>query len=109
MSACPTAGVQLESSPENIVIFGGQTNKTFILDTKTDVDKVSGAATVKVLSSNLVHAGRFAYQADFVVKTFENFHYAIDGTFKYLHMLKEQSLTWEGQPLAALGLTITTE
>lgn len=108
VSACPTAGVQLEGTPEKIVIFGGQTKQTFILDTKTDVDKVNGTATVKLIPSQLVHNGKFAYQSDFVVKTFENFHYAIDGTFKYLHMFKEQSLEWEGQTLAALGLNINT-
>lgn len=105
VSAFPTAGVQLEANPEKIVIFGGPTTKTFLLDTKTDIDLTAGTATVQKIASGLVNPGRFAYQSDFVVKTFENFHYAVDGSNKYLHMFKEQSLEWEGQTLAALGLT----
>jgi len=46
MAAYPVAGTPLVSDPNKMLIFGGNTNQTFLLDTKQDIDLTNGTAKV---------------------------------------------------------------
>ena len=99
----PVAAIPL--GPDQMLIFGGQTTKTFMLeDARADVNPSTGEATVRTCQSSLVQASRFASSCDFYSRSFDNFHYAIDAATKFLHMYKEREQEWEGQPLSELGI-----
>lgn len=88
-----------------MLIFGGQTTKTFMLeDARADVNPSTGEATVRTCQSSLVQTARFASSCDFYARSYENFHYAIDAAAKFLHMYKDREQDWEGQPLSELGI-----
>ena len=88
-----------------MLIFGGQTTKTFIIeDSRADVNPLTGQANVRTCQASLVQQGRFANCCDFYTRKFGYYHYAIDANLKFLHMYKEREQEWEGQPLSELGV-----
>ena len=104
VQSCPVAGMPLNGSPYSMLIFGGSTRKTFILDTRSDINLSAGTANVQTLPTNMMQAGKFASACDLNVKSFAGYHYAIDHNLRFLHMYKEREQEWEGHTLDALGI-----
>lgn len=82
------AGIPLRSDPFKILMFGGMTTKTFILDTRKDIN--NNSAKVTLCSSNMTQIARFASKVDMVTATFQWEHYAVDGAHKVLHFYNEK-------------------
>lgn len=98
LNSYPVAAIAL--GPDQMLIFGGQTTKTFMLeDAKSDVNPATGQANVRTCQSSLVKEAKFANSCDFLVRSFDNHHYAIDASKKFLHMYKEKEQEWSGVSL----------
>ena len=104
VNACPTAGFALQSNPHQFLIFGGQSTKTFLLDTRQEVNLSALTANVVTCKANLVQQSRFATHCDVNVASINSVHYVIDGALRVLHQYKEKEQVWEGQSLHALGV-----
>ena len=52
-AAYPVTGSALVSDPSKMLIFGGNTNQTFLLDTKQDINLTNGTAKVTTYPANL--------------------------------------------------------
>ena len=103
-AAYPVTGSPLVSDPSKMLIFGGNTNQTFLLDTKQDINLTNGTAKVTTYPASLAQTARFANKCDFTGATFGFNHYAIDAATKVLHVFKEKSQQWEAQGLNSLGI-----
>ena len=77
-----------------MIIFGGQSTKTFLLDTRQEVNLATGNANVITCQANIVQQGRFASQCDVNVASINKVHYMIDGAMKVLHQYKEVEQSW---------------
>lgn len=55
-------------------------------DAKSDVNPATGQANVRICQSSLAQVAKFANSCDFLTRSFENNHYAIDASKKYLHL-----------------------
>ena len=104
VNSCPVAAIAL--GPDQMLIFGGQNTKTFMLeDARADVNPSTGEATVRTCQSSMVQQSRFANSTDFYARSFDHYHYTIDVAQKFLHMYKERDQVWEGQSLYELGVS----
>ena len=87
----------LPLNSDQMLIFGGNTQKTFMLeDTTADVNPQTGQANVRTCFKSLVLPSKFASSCDFYYRSFDGYHYAIDASQKFLHMYKEREQEWEG-------------
>lgn len=73
----PTAGLQL--GDEEMMIFGGETNKSFRLDPR-DINQSTKQANVTTVSGQLAKRARFAFRSDFVGRFFRDVGYMIDAS-----------------------------
>jgi len=104
VNSTPVAAMAVGS--DQIIIFGGQTSKTFMIeDARADVNPMTQQANVRTCQSHLQQQGRFANSCDFITRSFGNYHYVMDCNLKYLHMYKEREQEWESLPLTELGIT----
>jgi len=74
-----------------MLIFGGETTKTFILNT-SNTDQSTCRATVTLASTTLDKKARFGYCSDFVAQKFGNIFYAIDAADQVIHSLDISSM-----------------
>ena len=97
----PTAGIRLNEN--EMLIFGGETQKTFILNTKTGVDQSTRKAQVTASSGTLDRKAKFG-RADFVCHTYGQIFFALDA---YDHVLHSHEMTnstqWFSQSIADFG------
>lgn len=75
IKSSPVAAIQLNEN--EMMIFGGETNKTFIFNTR-DVNVSTKKANVVSSSSALDRKARFGFRTDFVSRIFGTIFYAID-------------------------------
>ena len=81
-----------------MVIFGGETTKTFIFNTQ-EVERDSLRANVTVASSSLERKARFGYCSDFISHKFGNVYYAIDSADQVIHCLDTTTMQWSSQSI----------
>ena len=84
-----------------MIIFGGDTTKTFTFDTR-DISSIGNVASVKNSQSTLQKSGRFGVQSDFVGRNFNNIIYMIDSKDMNLHVFQKNEFSWHLQPLRDL-------
>jgi len=94
----PCAGLQISSS--EMVIFGGETSKSFILDIKQTLSPVAVTPTTGQLSQ----AGRFGVKSDFVARLYTTILYCIDASLMQLHIYQIREQTWLSKSLSELGI-----
>ena len=92
----PVAAMQL--SQNEMMIFGGETAKTFIFNTQ-EVDRETLRANVTVAQSSLDRKARFGFCSDFVSHKFGTIYYAIDTADQVLHCLETTSMQWSSQSI----------
>jgi len=68
-----------------MLIFGGESTKTFQFDTR-EVQAINKQATVKTSRSQMGTRARFGYSSDWVARTFGSFTYCIDANELNLHV-----------------------
>ena len=78
----PVAAVQL--SQNEMVIFGGETTKTFVFNTN-EVDFDSMRATIQPAASVLDRKARFGFCSDFVGHKLGSLYYVIDAADQVIH------------------------
>lgn len=76
-----------------MLIFGGETTKTFIFNT-SNVDKSTMRATVVPAPTILDRKARFGFCSDYVAHKFGNVFYAIDAADQTIHSLDLTSQVW---------------
>ncbi len=64
-----------------MVIFGGETNKSFKFDTR-EVNMQTKQATVEKIASDLGCRGRFGHKSDYIGRIFGDIGYIIDACEK---------------------------
>ena len=79
----PCAGIQ--SSTNEMLIFGGDTFNTFTFYTR-DVAQIGGVANVKTSKIQMSARARFGVQSDYIARTFGSWIYLIDAKDKNLHV-----------------------
>ena len=89
-SSQPNVAIPLREDPFKILMFGGASTNSFMLDTRKDVNLQAGTARVTPCIANLTQNARFASKCDMVKATFGEEHYAIDGHYKVLHVFNEK-------------------
>ena len=104
-SSQPNVAIPLREDPFKIIMFGGASTNSFILDTRKDVNLQAGTARVTPCLANMTQNARFASKCDMVKATYDWEHYAIDGHYKVLHVFNEKDQKWEAQDLQALGIS----
>ena len=101
--AQPVAGIKL--NPTEMLIFGGDSTKTFQLDTREiSTRDRAPQANVKTCQNMMTSVARFGNQSDWVARTFGNFVYCIDAIGMNLHVLTLRDRLWNSQPLTELGV-----
>lgn len=86
-----------------MLIFGGESTKTFQFDTR-EVAALNKQATVKTCRSAMSTRARFGNSSDWVARTFGNFIYCIDANEFTLHVLTLKEKSWNAQSLTELGI-----
>ena len=99
VNARPTSGIQLNDT--DMLIFGGESNKTFMFDTR-EVQLINKQATVRTARSTMQTRARFGQSSDWVGRTFGSFIYCIDANEFCLHVYNINSSAWISQPLSEL-------
>jgi hypothetical protein len=86
-----------------MLIFGGETTKTFQFDTR-EVQALNKQATVKTSAGQMSTRARLGYSSDWVARKFYSLIYCIDAGEQYLHVFNMKEKSWVSQPLAELGI-----
>ena len=90
--AMPSCGLQIGTN--EMVIFGGDTTKAFVHDTR-EVQNSTKIATVATTRGSLSSRSRFCNKSDFVARQYKNFVYAIDSSEKFLHVYQVKEQAWQ--------------
>ena len=98
----PVAAIQLNEN--EMMIFGGETTKTFIFNTTKDVAPNSQRANVVTSSGLLDRKAKFGHRSDYVCKTFGPIFYAIDSVDQIIHTHEITSLQWYSMPISEFGI-----
>lgn len=111
----PRASAALNGS--EMIVFGGLGNYTYQLDLKTMLASksvssmaVQGSAAgnsvnvTKLIDSKLLGETKFCQNADFSVRTFGNYLYAVDGQMQVLHVFSIKDKMWNYSSLKDLGI-----
>ena len=93
----PVAAIQLNEN--EMMIFGGETTKTFIFNTR-EVNMQTKHANVITSSSVLDRKARFGFRTDYVCRTFGTLFYAIDASEQVIHTHEISGLDWYSDDLA---------
>ena len=112
----PRASATLNGS--EIIVFGGLGNYTYLLDLKTMLASKSvssmavgssGASNTvqvtKLNESKLLGETKFCQAADYTVRTFGNYLYAVDGQMQVLHVFSIKDKMWNYSSLKDLGIS----
>ena len=91
------AAIQLNEN--EMMIFGGETTKTFIFNTR-EVNMQTKHANVITSSSVLDRKARFGFRTDYVCRTFGTLFYAIDASEQVIHTHEISGLDWYSDDLA---------
>ena len=86
-----------------MLIFGGESTKTFQFDTR-EVQAINKQANVRNCRGAMQQRARFGSSSDWVGRTFGNFIYCIDSNDFTLHVFAIKDQAWNSQPLAELGI-----
>lgn len=86
-----------------MMIFGGESTKTFTFDTR-EVGSINKSAVIKTARSQMSCRALFGNQADWIARTFGNFVYCIDAKEFNLHVFTLKEKAWNSQPLTELGI-----
>ena len=87
----PVAGIQLNNT--DMLIFGGDTTKTFQFDTR-EVQAINKQASVRTARSNMTSRAKFGHTSDWVGRTFGSFIYCIDASEFTLHVYAMKDAAW---------------
>lgn len=112
----PRASAALNGS--EIIVFGGLGNYTYLLDLKTMLASktvssmaIQGGSSAgnsvnvtKLNDSKLLGETKFCQVADFTVRTFGNYLYAVDGQMQVLHVFSIKDKMWNYSSLKDLGI-----
>ena len=99
----PVAALQLNEN--EMMIFGGETTKTFIFNTTKDVAPNSQRANVVTSSGLLDRKAKFGNRSDYICKTFGPIFYAIDSVDQVIHTHEITSLQWYSMPISEFGIS----
>jgi len=95
----PMAAVSINEN--EMIIFGGETTKTFIFDTRNVSDQ--GKANVVTSGGLLDNKSRFAFKTDYVCRKFGTIFYAIDSELQIIHTYELSGQDWYSQPISEFG------
>ena len=76
-----------------MMIFGGETTKTFIFNTK-EVNMATKQANVVTSSGVIDRKAKFGFRTDYVSRTFGTLFYAIDASEQVIHTHEVSGLDW---------------
>ena len=99
----PVAAVQLNEN--EMMIFGGETNKTFIFNT-LEVNVATKQANVVTSTGALDRKARFGFRTDYVCRTFGTLFYAIDASEQVIHTHEMTGLEWYSDDLAQFDYNV---
>lgn len=83
-----------------MVIFGGETTKSFILD----ITQTSSSVAVTPTTGQLSTAARFGNKSDYVARLYTNIMYGIDSSLMQLHIYQVKEQAWMSKSLVELGI-----
>lgn len=86
-----------------MLIFGGESTKTFTFDTR-EVQSINKQATIKTSRSQMSSRALFGTQSDWIARTFGNYIYCIDAKDFNLHVFALKEKAWNSQQLSELGI-----
>ena len=99
--AQPVAGIQFSNT--DMLIFGGESTKTFQFDTR-EVQQINKQANVRTCRSSMGSNARFGNSSDWIARTFGQFIYCIDAHDFVLHVFDMKKSVWTSQALADFGI-----
>ena len=102
IKSSPVAAIQLNEN--EMMIFGGESTKTFIFNTR-DVNASTKKANIVTSQSVIDKKARFCFRTDFSSLTFGTIFYAIDAGEQVIHTHELSSLEWHSMPTADFGIT----
>ena len=85
-----------------MLIFGGESTKTFVFDTRK-VDLDTRKAIVTTSNGTLDRKSKFGFRSDYVARTINTIFYAIDANEQVIHSHEMSSLEWFSQPISEFG------
>ena len=100
IKSSPVAAFQINEN--EMMIFGGETTKTFIFNTN-NVNMSTKKADIVTSSSVLDRKARFCFRNDQVSRTFGTIFYAIDAGEQVIHTHEVSGLDWYSMPISDFG------